>query len=443
MTNAADPVRSAVVQRETPAGGAGLPWRALLVIGIASFAVCALVDLTYFAARTDLISNDEGRLLQSAQNLLATGTFRIGADKAFEMPGTAAFFAAIMWMFPAHPVAAIRLVQAFLVGLQSVFVGALAHTLFRVAGVTILAALIAGFYPYFVFTQGMALTETLFTVLLIAGFLSLYRWRSAGARTGGGLVGSTALFVAAAMVKATITFMAPVLVTVAAIGVRKASSLVAVAAVATLAFALLMTPWWIRNYRELGAFVPFTTTSSIALFSGNNPQNPDADALWPVWDARTVPEIANADELARSRTFRDLAIQYIVADPAGFVKRAALKFARFWSLTPRAEAFQNPLYLIIGAASFSPVLLLALVCGISQRHRFVELLPIYLTIAYFTAIYTVTVASIRYRLPIEPLLIVLAARPGFTLLSRLSELFRHLPQAAPVFTEQVKYSTNA
>jgi 4-amino-4-deoxy-L-arabinose transferase-like glycosyltransferase len=420
----------------SPIGGTSVPWRTLTVIALASFAVCALADLTYFAARTDLISEDERRFLDSAQHLLATGTFRVGALKAFEMPGTAAFFAALTWAFPAHALLAIRLAQGALVALQSVFVGALSFALFRSAAVAILASLMAAFYPYFIFTQGMALSETLFMAFMIAGFLSLYRWRAAGARIGWGLFVTMALFVAATMVKATLSALAPILLIVAAIGVRKTHSLVAVAVAATLSFVVLMAPWWTRNYLELGTFVPFTTTSSLALYAGNTPENPDADALW---DYKQLPQMAIPDELARSRALRDAALAHIAEDPAGFVKRATLKFIRFWSLIPRAQAFQNPLYLIVGGVTFAPILLLAMICAFSQYRRFVEFLPIYLVIAYFTAVYTITVASIRYRLPIEPLLIVLASYPGMTILTKLAGLRR--PRLQPAIGNATVFAT--
>jgi hypothetical protein len=393
------------------------PWRALIAIGVASFAVCALLDLTYFAARTQLISGDEQRLLASAQHLLETGEFRVGADKAWEMPGTAAFFAALLWLFPSHSLLAIRLVQGLFVALQSVCVGALAQLLFRNAPVTIVAALMAGFYPYFVFTQGAALSETLFTLLLVAGFLCLFGWRVTGARSNGRLLTTSLIFVLATMTKATLTVMGPLLIIVAAIGERSARSLLAVALVATLSYAVLMAPWWTRNYLALGAFVPFTTSASQALYVGNNRDNPTAYPDWAM--IRSVPEFGIPDELARFRAFRDKALQYILEDPAAFLSRAWIKFRRFWSIAPNAKDFQGAIYLIVGAATFGFVLLFSLICAVSQYRRFLDFLPIYLTVGYFTALYTVTAASIRYRLPIEPLLIVLAARPATTLLAKI------------------------
>ena len=54
MSNSAGANSSAVNVR--------FPWRALIIIAVASFAACAIVDLTYFAGHA-VISLDEERLL--------------------------------------------------------------------------------------------------------------------------------------------------------------------------------------------------------------------------------------------------------------------------------------------------------------------------------------------------------------------------------------------
>jgi hypothetical protein len=53
--------------------------------------------------------------------------------------------------------------------------------------------------------------------------------------------------------------------------------------------------------------------------------------------------------------------------------------------------------------------LLALGCAAWRWRQWRDLAPIYLMIGYFTFVHVITIASVRYRLPIEPLLIILAA----------------------------------
>jgi hypothetical protein len=198
---------------------------------------------------------------------------------------------------------------------------------------------------------------------------------------------------------------------------------------AAAVYAALMSPWWVRNYHLLGEFVPFTTSSGEALYSGNSPNNPQVGAYapyrpqnWAVVDGVSLEAIPG--EIDRYKAFRNRALAYIIRDPADFFRRAIIKLRVFWNVMPNAPGFQKPLYKVMGAASFGPVLALAIICLVQRRRQFLELLPFYITIGFFTVIYTLTVASIRYRLPIEPLLIVLAAGP-LAVIARAAQDYRH------------------
>lgn len=398
-------------------------WTALVAIGLASFAACVLVDVLYFGRAT--VSGDEDRILGSARHLLATGAFRVGNDVAWEMPGTALFFAALLHFFPDAALPAVRTAQAVLVGLQSICIGVLASLVFQDRRAAIVAALIAGFYPYIVFTQGLALSETLFDALMVAGFLCLYLWRSRGARIDG-LMGLTLMvLVFATLTKATLTVLPPLLMAAGAVGVQPLGGIARILAVTAALYCLLMSPWWLRNYAALGAFVPFTTSATHNLYMGNSRHNPNVGTYGPALPAdwsfhRGVDLAAIPGELDRSRAYRDAAIETIVADPRDFLRRAWIKLTTYWNLLPNAPQFQAPVYRIVGLLSFGPVLLFTLVCLFQQRSQIALLLPFYLIVAYFTALHVITIASIRYRLPLEPLMIVLAAAPIARITRRLA-----------------------
>jgi hypothetical protein len=61
------------------------------------------------------------------------------------------------------------------------------------------------------------------------------------------------------------------------------------------------------------------------------------------------------------------------------------------------------------------------------------LLPIGLLMAYFTFVHAVTIASLRYRLPLEPFLIVLAAEPLARAGQWLSKRFRCIRSRSNTF----------
>jgi hypothetical protein len=174
-----------------------------------------------------------------------------------------------------------------------------------------------------------------------------------------------------------------------------------------------MSPWWIRNYAIFQAFVPFSTSAWQNAYLGNNPRNTHAGIDWNTdvepEVARRIREIPN--EVARDRAYRDVTISYIVNDPSAFVDRMSKKFVRFWSLTPNAEGYSSLTHQLISAASFGPILLLALLCAVRHWRDPQPFLPIYLLIGYFTAVSVTVIASVRYRLPLEPFLILLASEP--------------------------------
>ena len=174
--------------------------------------------------------------------------------------------------------------------------------------------------------------------------------------------------------------------------------------------------------------MPFATGSGANLYLGNNPANPHAGINW---QTDVEPEVvarvnAIADERARQREYVDLAVDYIVRDPAAFLDRLGKKFIRFWKPVPNADAFDHGIYAVISAATFGPLLVFAIVGAVRWRRRVGLLAPIYLLIGYFTIVHIVTIASLRYRLPLEPLLILLAAGPIAQATVLLSTVVRRL-----------------
>jgi 4-amino-4-deoxy-L-arabinose transferase-like glycosyltransferase len=285
------------------------PYFACLLVGVA-------VDLLFFPTTT--VFPDEQRFLASAVRLAATGEYWVGSDRAWEMPGTAIFFAPAVWLFGPHAaVLPIRLVQALLVVIQCALIATVARHIFRKDSTALIASCIAALYPFFIFYQGLLLSETLFDTLLLAGTAALFWWRERGLRVDRALVVASLCFAAATLTKATLTVLPPMLLAVTAwcagaSGRRVFSILVA----ASCLYAAFMSPWWIRNAMVFHRFVPFTTGSALNLYLGNNPHNLDAGIDW---SSDVEPEVvarinAMPNELTRQAAFSRIAVGYIQLD---------------------------------------------------------------------------------------------------------------------------------
>ena len=176
---------------------------------------CLIVDLLYFPPR--LIFPDESRFLGSAAHLVTTGQFSSGGGRAWEMPGTALFFAPAVWLFGPHDaIIPIRLAQAALLVIQCGLIGLIARRLFHDATAAFMASLIAALYPFLLFYQGLLLSETLFNTFFLAAIAALLWWRERGMSIDFALVAASFLFAAATLTKATLTVLPPLLLAVTA-----------------------------------------------------------------------------------------------------------------------------------------------------------------------------------------------------------------------------------
>jgi 4-amino-4-deoxy-L-arabinose transferase-like glycosyltransferase len=382
--------------------------RALLAICILCLVLCAAIDLYHFPS--ELTFGDERRFYASAFDLIRKGDFSVDGARAWEMPGTAAFFAAGFAVAgPEYGIGLIRGAQSLLLACQVLLVASVTRDAFGDRKAAIIAAAITATYPFFIYYQGLLLSETLYTSLLVAAFAALYRWRAAGLHIDAWLVLTNIMFGLAAWVKPTLLLLPPVLIFgVSWFWARDIARASKVGAIATVIFASMLAPWSIRNAFIFDAFVPFTTSSGSNLYLGNNAANVEFGIDWNKdVEKDTVARIDSLPELARQKAYKDTAIEWIVSHPADFAQGIVTKFFRYWNVVPNAAEFRGGLFPIVSLLSFGPILLLAMSCVLLKRHQ--ELAPLYALIVIFTALHCVVIASLRYRLPIEPFLIVMAS----------------------------------
>jgi hypothetical protein len=100
-------------------------------------------------------------------------------------------------------------------------------------------------------------------------------------------------------------------------------------------------------------------------------------------------------------------------------KLTVIKIARTWSPIPLSSEFSKPSYRIISAAYTLPVDVLLLIGlftkSLSRRDKMMLMLPA----IYFTILCVFSVGSLRYRVPVAPLLAVIAGAGVADLKQRL------------------------
>jgi len=175
-----------------------------------------------------------------------------------------------------------------------------------------------------------------------------------------------------------------------------------------------MSPWWAHNYVKYDTFVRLSLGDGKVLYSGNNPINQSGGG---------VANSASSDDMnlnqfdpihdpvLKNEAMKRAAFDFILENPGRFIELAGIKFVRFWRLWPYAPEYQKPYIIVVSLLSYGVVLALAILfllrnIGVHWRN----VTPMLLFMIYLTAIHMVTIGSIRYRLPVEPFLIIIAAR---------------------------------
>ncbi|MDB5864775.1 MAG: hypothetical protein JWO70_2581 [Betaproteobacteria bacterium] len=406
-----------------PAASINRSWRpSRLLSAAAALALLAYLIVDVWVFRFQTRFPDEERFIEEAVKFAATGEFWVWNDRAFEMPLLGLVYGAIYSAVGSEAGLFIvaRSLQAVLLVVQAWLCADLARRLFdddRAASLAFVGVLA---YPMFVVFQALLLSEAVFIFLLVLSTWCLYRWVEARHERRWLIVYAIAA-AAATYTKATLTWLPVLLPALVILRPGSWREIVRATTLAALVYGLCLAPWWIRNARLFDQPVWFTTSASSNLYLGNNPANVRAGNEWDRdADEPFVASTRALPELERDRRYKARAIEYMQAEPMQFVRNAGHKFVRFWNVVPNHESFRQGAYGWVIALSYGPALVLAIAAAWLYRNRWRRLLPIYALMAYFTFVHVVTISSLRYRLPLEPFLVIFAAGALALLSRRLS-----------------------
>ncbi|MFM2182591.1 MAG: hypothetical protein RJB61_885, partial [Actinomycetota bacterium] len=312
-----------------------------------------------------------------------------------------------------------------------------------VAGVA--AAVLAAVNPSLWLVDGLLFPEGLMALLVTLVMICSYRWMSAPlvrwAAALGALVGLTALARGEGLL------LAPLLITPLILLRRELSlrSRIRQLGAAALACCAVLAPWTARNLITFDEFVPLSTNGNeVMVYSNCASAYSGKFAGW--WDFQCQetlrrqglgPDESQLDESEVALFWRDVGFDYARANADEIPRVVALRVLRQWDF---ARAWQNTelgasegrdptasrlalaqYYLMVGLGSFG---LLAM-----RRSR-VTLLPLTAQIVSVTITAALTYGTIRFRAPAEPVLCVLAAVGGVSVVRWLSAWYRRPSGAA-------------
>jgi hypothetical protein len=250
------------------------------------------------------------------------------------------------------------------------------------------AGLLVALNPFLIYFTGLILSETLFIAMLAWG-MALLTTERLKLDLPGFLLLSLSVLVrpGATMLPAIIAFISP-----------RGRIFLAI-------FLVVIFAWMARNKLVVGDWV-LTTNGGITMYDGFNPH---ADGSSNQSIVQNMPELRDMGEVDRSRYLNQLARDFIRNNPTTVIWLTFKKIARTWSPIPLSDEYGSKrLYVLIAACysiPFDLLVLWGLWSGPLPRAAKVYLL---IPALYFTAAHALSVGSLRYRIPAEVPMAVLA-----------------------------------
>jgi hypothetical protein len=194
-----------------------------------------------------------------------------------------------------------------------------------------------------------------------------------------------------------------------------------------LVLLAVFAPWPIRNALSLHHFIPLRSNFGFELWNGNRPGGTgDFDSsFFPIENKREHADYVSKGEVAYMRDKSALAEAYILAHPAEFAANTAKRVVRFWTGTGGIEVAR-----LAEADAIATSLLGLLGLVMLARRRMAAAMLFMIPLALFPLPYYITHADLRFRLMLDPLLIVLSAYAVARLAVSLKQA-RRLPAESP------------
>jgi 4-amino-4-deoxy-L-arabinose transferase-like glycosyltransferase len=198
-------------------------------------------------------------------------------------------------------------------------------------------------------------------------------------------------------------------------GRDRASRWLARPALAAAITLLCCVPWTIRNYVQFHKFIPLRSNFAFELYIGNNENYDEGHRFRPgaITQDREILRYLHMGETAFMEEERRKAIAFIAAHPRIELRLISERFVDFWlgTASPLAAFRQADSLWLYSILAFNDVAPLCAFLGIlvlaATKNSYA--FPVVAFPLVFPLLYYLTHTSLRYRHPIDPAVLLLAA----------------------------------
>ncbi len=338
------------------------------------------------------------------------------------------FFLSLIYTISGHNYVIVRIVQILIGSLSCIIIYFIGKGLFS-KNVGILALIFAVFYPGIIYCVERYQPENLVIFLLTLSVLYFIKVfennRIYDKIITGILIGLTTLG------KPNLLLFLPFIFLWGFLAFKEKFCGFKTSLVISLSMIAVIAPWSIRNYLLWHEFVPISTNGGFTLFVGNTPwedgsgfsRRPVTTEEWEKFGCSSPPTSYHLEptisrffssweglnEVQTNDRYFSLGMYWIIHNPVAFLQLIPKKLNKFWNPISVSQSSWVKKYLWINVFTYTPILILAIVGFFLSLKEWRKLLISYFLIFSFTFTAIIFFGHTRYRIPIDPLLIVFAA----------------------------------
>ena len=350
------------------------------------------------------------------------------------------FFLAGSYKIFGHSYLAPRILQSFIGSLTVLVMFTLAGRLLG-RRVALLTGLGLALFPSLVYTSGVFYVDCLFTLLIV---LTVYLFSITPPSDGFrrlALIGLSGIALGVTVLCRPIFFAYlpfAVLLILFRYGENWRCRIAYAAILAVAAFFTIM-PWTLRNYARYDRLLLVSTGTGLFLWRGNNELtrgdtddrylDPGAGDVWltrlqsmPLSQRKELShkyqsvshDLQELDNIDKDRYLQKLAISFIVQNPARsmalFFQKIQTLYTPFTAVRPEHANIFNDMQRFVFLLIFYPTLVLGVIGVVHGLSNWRDHLPLYMAVVSISVAYGVTTAAARFRIPIDPFIVLYAAQ---------------------------------
>jgi 4-amino-4-deoxy-L-arabinose transferase-like glycosyltransferase len=324
------------------------------------------------------------------------------------------FFLYLFYTLPQQSLVIAFMAQSLVGACASLLVYRLCHAWTSEKAALLAAALVA-FDPFLIYFSSLFLSETLFTTLLLAGLVYLFKVKELP--TLKNAFASGVLLSLGALCRSVLSPFLPLFVVAIVYltpdTLRKTGRLIVSFVIGVF---IPMALWSLVVHHKTGHWLLVSAQKGWVIYEGLNPDFDSEDGVkrWIAGMRTQVAENNLVDPVKQDAYFMEKSISHVRQYPVQTMKLMTRKIFKFWRLYPYFS-YSNKVRII--SAIFMSFLIFFSLYGLwvgGLRTTSGQLAPESVTLVAFVILYTlantITWTQIRYRVPLHPIVSIFCAR---------------------------------